>query len=91
MESDPELKKKLTSIARDKEMDELKKFIYEISNDDNEVYGRPMSYNDPTSKKIYQKFIPYDASGNFRYNNMENEVYYYHNDDAKRSVAKNNQ
>lgn len=76
LESDTELKKKLTSIAREKEVDELKKLMYKTSNDqDNEVYGRP---NDPSKMKTYQKFIPYGGGvNNYKYNNMENEVYYY--------------
>lgn len=85
LESDGELKKKLSSIARDKEIDDLKKLVYKTSDEDNEVYGRPVSYQDSTSKKIYQKFIPYDGNNNFKYNNMENEVYYYQNNDVKRS------
>lgn len=89
LESDTELKKKLTSIARDKEIDELKKLMYETSDDDNnEVYGRPILYNNPTNKKIYQKFLPYETNGNFRYNNMENDIYYYQSNDDKHSGAK---
>lgn len=87
LESDTELKNKLTSISRDKEIDELKKLIHTTSDDDNEVYGRPM-YNDGASNKIYQKFIPYDKNSHFKYNNMENEVYYYNNNDGKRSSIK---
>lgn len=89
LESDPELKKKLASIARDKEIDELKKLV-DRTNDitDSEVYGRPMMYNDPATQKIYQKFVPYSGKNNYRYNNMENEVYYYQNDDAKRTDPK---
>lgn len=88
LESDVELKKKLTSIARDKEIDELKKLINN-SSDDNEVYGRPIMYTDANNKKVYQKFIPYDSNGNgnFKYNNMENEVYYYQHHDDKRDGA----
>jgi hypothetical protein len=52
---------------------------------ESEVYGRPMAFNDPKSQKTYQKFVPYSGGNNFPYNNMENEVYYYHNDDGKRS------
>jgi hypothetical protein len=77
LESDSELKSKLTSISRDKEIEELKRLI---DTDDNEVYGRPVSYNDPTTNKISQKFVPYDRNNHFKYNNMENEVYYYNNE-----------
>lgn len=78
LESDTELKKKLTSIAREKEVDELKKLMYKTSNDqENEVYGRP---NDQSKMKTYQKFIPYGGATNYKYNNMENEVYYYRDD-----------
>jgi hypothetical protein len=82
LESDSELKSKLTSISRDKEIEELKRLI---DTDDNEVYGRPVSYNDPTTNKISQKFVPYDRNNHFKYNNMENEVYYYNNE-GKRSI-----
>lgn len=83
------MKKKLTSIARDKEIDELKKLVYQTSEEDNEVYGRPISYQDSSSKKIYQSFVPYEAGNNFKYNNMENDVYYYQNNEVKRNqVAK---
>lgn len=86
LESDPELKKKLASIARDKEIDELKKLMdHKTSVNDSEVYGRPMAFNDPKTQKVYQKFVPYSGANNYRYNNMENEVFYYQNDDAKRS------
>lgn len=86
LESDPELKKKLASIARDKEIDELKKLIDQtnIGAGDGDIYGRPVAFNDPKSQKVYQKFVPYNPT-NFPYNNMENEVYYYQNEDAKRS------
>lgn len=79
LETDSELKKKITSIAREKEVDELKKLAYKTTDDENETYGRPVSYNDPSSKKIYQKFIPYgyENLNNYKYNNMENDVYYY--------------
>lgn len=86
LESDTELKNKLTSISRDKEIDELKKLIHPTSDDDNEVYGRP--YNDESASKIYQKFVPYDKNNHFKYNNMENDVYYYNNNDGKRSAGK---
>lgn len=77
LEMDSELRKKLTSIAREKEVDDLKKLVYKTSDDENEV-----SYNDPSTKKIYQKFIPYgyENANNYKYNNMENDVYYYHKD-----------
>lgn len=82
LEADAELKHKLTSISRDKEIEELKRLM-DTANDDNEVYGRPISYNDPTTNKITQKFVP--LNNHFKYNNMENEVYYY---DGKRSGFK---
>lgn len=87
--SDTQLKMKLTSIARDKEIDELKKLVYATSdgNNESEVYGRPVMYNDPTTQKIYQKFIPYDASDNFKYNNVENDAYFYHNNNEVKRGA----
>lgn len=88
LEADIELKNKLTKISRDKEIEELKRLIDTTKDDDNEVYGRPVSYNDPTTNKIYQKFVPYDRNNHFKYNNMENEVYYYSNNDGKRSAFK---
>lgn len=88
LESDTELKNKLTSISRDKEIDELKKLIYATNDDENEVYGRPLAYNDPRTNKIYQKFVPYDRNNHFKYNNMENDVFYYNNNDAKRNAVK---
>lgn len=79
LETDAELKKKLTSIARDNEIEDLKKLIYKIG--DEEFYNR-----NEQSKNVYQKFIPYDAHNN--YNNVENDVYYYQNNDVKRSGVK---
>jgi hypothetical protein len=84
LEADTELKSKLASISRDKEIEELKRLIDTTNEVENDVYGRPVSYNDPTTNKIYQKFVPYDRNNHFKYNNMENEVYYYNND-VKRS------
>lgn len=83
LEADTELKDKLTSISRDKEIEELKKLssVYE-----NEVYGRPVSYSDAMTNKIAQKFVPYDRNNHFKYNNMENEVYYYNNDKKRSSL-----
>lgn len=86
LESDTALKSKLTSISRDKEIEELKRLIDNTNIDNNEVYGRPVSYTDPTTNKIYQNFVPYDKNNHFKYNNMENEVYYYN--DAKRNAIK---
>lgn len=81
LESDTELKKKLTSIAREKEVDELKKLVYKTNESDNEVYGHPMSsYNDVSPKNVYQKFVPYGEGNNYKYNNMENEVFHYRQD-----------
>lgn len=87
LESDVELKEKLTSIARDKEIDDLKKLI-NTSDEDSSSYVRPVMYTDANNQKVYQKFIPLEADGNFKYNNMENEVYYYQNHDDKRDTAK---
>jgi len=86
LESDTELYSKLTSIARDKEIEELKKLMSnQASSDyDNEVVGRP--HGDAT--KYYQQFVPYE--GKNKYNNRENEVYYYNNE-VKRDTAKANQ
>lgn len=79
LESDTELKSKLTSIAREKEIDELKKFVYKTNEADNEVYSHPMSYNEMSPKKVYQKFVPYGGNS-YKYNNMENEVFHYRQD-----------
>lgn len=76
---------KLANIARDKEMEELKSLVYKTTDEDNEVYSRPLSYQDPTTKKIYQKFIPYEAGNNFKYNNQQNEVFHYENNEVKRN------
>lgn len=61
----------------------MKKLIYRIGDD--EFYGKPQA-----SKSVYyQQFIPYDAQNNLnKYNNVENDVYYYQNNDVKRSVVK---
>jgi hypothetical protein len=77
LESDTKLKKKLTNIGRDKQIHELKNLIY--STQDNEVFERPSI----EPRKIYQKFIPYDA---VKYQNLENQndVYYYNNNIVKR-------
>lgn len=76
------MKKKLSSVARDKEMEDLKKLVYNTGSDD-DAYGRS-AYKEP----VYQTFVPYDRN-NFKYNNVENDVYYYHqNNDVKRSGVK---
>lgn len=81
LESDTELYHKLTNIARDKEIEELKKLMYQTGDDyDNEVASRPRAYGDPSTNKIYQKFIPFDGAKQSKYNNRENEVYYYNNE-----------
>lgn len=60
--------------------------MYETSDDENiEVYRRPTSYTDPVTRKIHQTFVPYD--GNFRYDNVDNNAYYYQHD--KRDEVKN--
>lgn len=64
-------------------MTELKNLVYKSTEGDNEVYGRPSPYLDLSANRIYQRFVPYDA-GNSRYNDVENEVYYYQNNDVKR-------
>lgn len=83
LESDPALKAKLANIARDKEVEELRKYANAMSKDDNsnEVVSR---YGD-TSSKMYQKFIPYEGQNNFKYNNMENDIYYYYTNEVKRN------
>lgn len=73
LESDSTLKQKLSSIARDKEVEELRKFAYDMNLIDDK--------DTSMTNKVYQKFIPYD---NQRYNSNENDVYYYYAHDMKR-------
>lgn len=74
---DSEVKKKLTDIAQEKELDELKKLVYKTTSADEAA-----SYNDVSNNHYYQQFVPfgYDAKNKYKYNDMENEVYYYHKD-----------
>lgn len=88
LESDTELKRKLTSISRDKEIEELKKLMYNADENDNEVYGHPIMYNDHKNSKSYQQFVPYQGRADSRYNNVENDIYYYQNNDVKRGGIK---
>lgn len=73
LESDYELKKKLTTIATEKEIEDLKKLVYKTSDSVNEFYGHT------ANMKPYQEFIPYgyDPTNIYKYNNVENDVYYY--------------
>ena len=87
LESDPEFYRKLASIAREKEINELRSLMLHSKNDeDNEisVVGYPHAYGNPTNNKIYQKFIPMEGHKQFKYNNRENEVYQYRNNDVKK-------
>ncbi|KAG5677294.1 hypothetical protein PVAND_007063 [Polypedilum vanderplanki] len=90
LENDASLKEKLSTIARDKEVEELRKFAYQMSkDDDNEINMRPYG-SDRTQNKIFQKFIPYDSSSkDLKYNNKENDVYYYYSNEIKRSNKNN--
>ena len=77
LESDSALKQKLTSIARDKEVEELRKFAYDMNLiEDHDMYG---------NNKIYQNFIPFEAQKNHKYDNNENDLYYYYTNEVKRN------
>lgn len=80
LESDSELKTKLTKIAREKEIEELKKFVQNANKEANESYDHSMTYNDLSPKTVYQKFIPYGGGNSYKYNDMENEIFHYHQD-----------
>lgn len=87
LESDPEFYRKLASIAREKEINELRSLMYDTKNDeDNEVsvVGYPHALGNPTNNKIFQKFIPMEGNKQFKYNNRENEVFQYRNNDVKK-------
>lgn len=87
LESDPEFYRKLASIAREKEINELRSLMYESKNDeDNEVsvVGYPHALGNPSTNKIFQKFIPMEGHKQFKYNNRENEVFQYRNNDVKK-------
>lgn len=60
LEIDPELKSKLIAIARDKEINELKKLISDSNDDD----------------KGHITFVPYGAAANFGYNIDRDAYYY---------------
>lgn len=73
LESDSALKEKLSNIAREKKIDELKKIASQMTRDiDHEVVS----------------YIPYEGTKNYKYNNNENDIFYYYTNDLKRS-AKN--
>jgi hypothetical protein len=85
LETDASLKEKLSNIARDKEVEELRKFAYQMSkDDDHEVVMRPYNSDSPQSK-VFQKYIPFDNPKDFKYNNKENDVYYYYSNEVKRA------
>lgn len=86
LEGDATLKEKLTNIARDKEIHELKKIANQMTLDDTEV----IAYSDPGSNNIYTKFVPYEGLKNNKYNNNENDNYYYYTNEVKRSVKDKN-
>jgi hypothetical protein len=85
LESDATLKEKLSNIARDKEVHELKKIANQMTRDDTEV----VAYGDPGSNNIYTKFVPYEGTKNYKFNNNENDIFYYYNE-VKRSVKDKN-
>ena len=85
LESDTALKEKLSTIARDKEIDELKQIANQMTRDDHEV----VSYGDTSNNNIYQKYVPYEGAKNYKYNNNENDIFYYYTNEAKRDGGKN--
>lgn len=87
LESDPEFYRKLASIAREKEVNELRSLMYDTKNDeDNEVsvVGYPYDLGNTANNQIFQKFIPMESNKQFKYNNRENEVFQYRNNDVKK-------
>lgn len=81
LESDTALKEKLSNIARDKEIDELKQIANQMTRDvDHEV----VAYGDTSNNNIYQKYVPYEGAKNYKYNNNENDIFYYYTNEAKR-------
>lgn len=85
LEFDASLKEKLTNIARDKEVHELKKIANKMTRDDTDV----VQYGDPGSNSIYTKFVPYEGTKSYKYNNNENDIFYYYNE-VKRSGKEKN-
>jgi hypothetical protein len=84
LESDSGLKQKLSSIARDKEVEELRKFAYDMNMiGDHDMYGLPGDRN--KNNKIYQNFVPFDSQKSQKYNNDENDFYYYYTNEVKRN------
>lgn len=79
LESDTDLKKKLSQIATDRKIDELKEMIRTANDDDNNVVERPSG----EPRKVYQKFIPFDSS---RYESSQNDVYHYNSHVEKPSL-----
>lgn len=77
LESDSTLKQKLTSIARDKEVGELRKFAYDMNLiEDHDTFG---------NNKMYQNFIPFEAQKSHLYDNNENDLYYFYTNEVKRN------
>lgn len=84
LESDSALKKKLTSIARDKEIEELRKFAYNMNlMEDHGIYGA--SGDRSKNNKFYQNFVPFETQKNFKYDNNENDFYYYYTNEVKKN------
>ncbi|XP_070507408.1 uncharacterized protein ETH [Chironomus tepperi] len=84
LELDSTLKQKLTSIARDKEIEELRKFAYDMNLiGDHDMYGITGDQN--KNNKIYQNFIPFETQNNHKYDNNENDFYYYYTNEVKRN------
>lgn len=79
LDVDSELKKKLTRIAKEKEVEDLRKLVYKTSNAENNIDA---AFDNASVGKFYQKFVPYgnDFAKNNKYQNMENEVYFYNKD-----------
>lgn len=85
LESDATLKEKLSTIARDKEVHELKKIANQMTRDDTEV----VAYGDPGTNNIYTKYVPYEGTKNYKFNNNENDIFYYYTNEVKRGVKDN--
>lgn len=85
LELDSGLKHKLSSVATDKEVEELRKFAYDMNLiEDHDMYGLPGDRS-KNSNKIYQNFVPFETQKNHKYNNNENDFYYYYTNEVKRN------
>ncbi len=78
LESDTELYDKLISLARDKEIDELKRLLYVTS----------QNKNGGQTNKDFQNFVPLDMDMKpYKFKNKEHEVYYYNSDNDIKKKA----